>query len=105
MGTNFYLRTNVCPNCGRYDEQHIGKSSYGWSFTFQGTSEIRSYKHWLGLLVGEGKIFDEYGRIWTLGDFKAKVEAKQGGRNHAREYPQYSWVDEEGHSFSEAAFS
>jgi hypothetical protein len=37
MGTNYYVVENACECCNRYDETlHIGKSSCGWAFTFQG---------------------------------------------------------------------
>jgi hypothetical protein len=33
MGTNYYLKLDVCPHCGRERERiHIGKSSAGWCF-------------------------------------------------------------------------
>ena len=105
MGTNYYHRTNICPECGRYDEQHIGKSSAGWAFTFQSAQGIRSYKGWLKVLEGGGKIYDEYGREVSLEELKALVEAKKGGRNHAVEYPRDNWLDEEGYSFSGYEFS
>lgn len=107
MGTNYYHRTNICPECGRYDEQHIGKSSAGWSFGFQGTPTIRSYKDWLLLLgIPGSKIFDEYGREISLEDFKANVEAKRNGKKHSAHYPgPDNWIDEEGHSFSGYEFS
>ena len=105
MGTNYYHRTNTCPRCGRYDEQHIGKSSGGWSFSFQGTDSIRSYSDWLQILEGNGKIFTEYGEEVTLEDFKELVNYKSGGKNHAKLYPDDSWLDNEGHSFSSYEFS
>ena len=105
MGTNYYHRTNTCPRCGRYDEQHIGKSSAGWSFSFHGTETIRSYKGWLKVLEGGGKIFNEYGDEVTLADFKELVKYKSGGKKHAEEYPRDNWLDEEGYSFSGYEFS
>jgi len=35
MGTNYYLIYNECKCCNRHDKVHLGKSSYGWKFTFQ----------------------------------------------------------------------
>lgn len=32
MGTNYYLTMDACPTCGRGEEIHIGKSSWGWCF-------------------------------------------------------------------------
>lgn len=39
MGTNYYLRYNICPYCGSHNTLHIGKSSIGWQFTFQYINE------------------------------------------------------------------
>jgi len=37
MGTNYYLRTPICPTCGHEEPDiHIGKLSAGWEFQFQG---------------------------------------------------------------------
>lgn len=36
MGTNYYWRYAQCAACDRYDQVHIGKSSWGWSFGFHG---------------------------------------------------------------------
>jgi len=62
MGTNYYLRTNICDKCSRYDELHIGKSSAGWHFSLHikpeiGINDLESWKTQFAL----GKIFDEYG--------------------------------------------
>ena len=58
MGTNFYIRYNKCSCCDRYDELHVGKSSYGWSFSFHSLDEYvdiskLDLKH---LLVGTEEI-------------------------------------------------
>ncbi len=114
MGTNYYLRYNMCKCCSRYDQIHIGKSSWGWSFTFHAPDEwidmrkldpkfalaeegsdynlqISSYKEWKEFFekyVTEyetAKIFDEYGTEISLEEFYKMVETKKGGKNHARE--------------------
>ena len=107
MGTNYYYRDEKCPTCGRYDERHIGKSSAGWTFNFRGYDDIRSYKDWLAILEKEQVIiYDEYGDTISLEDFKKLVESKRNSfHNHAKEYPQYSWLDKEGNSFSDNEFS
>ena len=34
MGTNYYLKIDPCPHCGRSDKRlHIGKSGAGWCFS------------------------------------------------------------------------
>ncbi len=113
MGTNYYHRKDdVCPTCGREDEDvHIGKSSGGWTFSFHGTDDIRSWEQWRAALA-YGRIEDEYGRALTLPEFEELVAAKLGGLRHydemEREYPNSmwgEWLDPEGHSFSGGEFS
>lgn len=96
----------ACPHCGRSDPpEHVGKSSYGWSFSFQtGEGMPRSWAEWKQRLAGE-RIEDEYGSTVSLSDLETIVEETRGGRNHAREYPRGSYLDAEGHSFSEDEFS
>jgi hypothetical protein len=120
MGTNYYHRTNICECCNRYDETHIGKSSGGWTFSFQGfkkayeddeTEEVLSYADWLNRLQSGGKIFDEYGDEVSLDEFMALVEMKKGEkRNHTiycrTHHPGLdNWLDADGHSFSAGEFS
>lgn len=45
MGTNYYWTENVCECCGRKDLIHIGKSSYGWAFSFRGHSTTDKWKY------------------------------------------------------------
>lgn len=63
MGTNFYLHENICQVCGRFNERHIGKSSYGWCFGLHiyPDERINSLEDWK-LLFDSGEIYDEYGR-------------------------------------------
>lgn len=88
MGTNYYWIKNPCRECGRSDERlHIGKSSSGWEFSFQGLSEptIRSYRDWLWTFASEpGQIIDEYERKVPLEDLLALIRLKKGGLNHSR---------------------
>ncbi len=110
MGTNYYTRYNICESCGRYDEFHIGKSSAGWTFIFQAQEDeinIKSYKEWVKFLSNKGiKIFNEYNRKISLKKFKELIEAKKLEKhNHAKEYPEGHFLDEEGNSFSEGEFS
>lgn len=126
MGTNYYHRTNICAECGHYDERHIGKSSIGWQFSFRGYNIdrddfdeeakpiIASWQDWKEVLK-EGKIFDEYGKEWSYDDFIAKVEKTKGKQNHYDylcDSPQYGapylidmWKDAEGWDFSSMEFS
>ena len=121
MGTNFYLRENVCPKCKRHDEpKHIGKLSGGWTFSFRGykSEDLVSWAAWqkkLAAAVADGaKIANEYGEEISLEDFKAMVENKKTAtRNQTtycreREHPSvadYYWLDDEGNSFCDCEFS
>lgn len=105
MGTNYYLITNECPHCGRSDRQHIGKSSAGWAFMFQGSEDIRSYADWLRVLP-TGRIEDEYGTAIALEAFKFMVKAKSHLKADAQVYPREgTWLDADGHNFIGHEFS
>ena len=76
MGTNYYVATNHCECCDRYDEEfHIGKSSVGWAFSFRGypTFELESWKQWKEFLKDK-IIKDEYGDTITYQDFVDLIE-------------------------------
>jgi len=79
MGTNYYIRENVCEHCGRAaDEVHLGKSSFGWRFTLQANG-LRFYKNWDEMkkwLHGK-RIYDEYDEPIFVQDFIELVESKQ----------------------------
>ena len=122
MGTNYYWHVKPCPTCAHPENQyHIGKSSYGWSFSFQALDKIDSplprpivcANDWREVFKGEGKIVDEYGGICSEADFWNMVERKRDGLNHSKEMEKdyhnksmyRSWIDGEGHSFSEGYFS
>jgi len=113
MGTNYYHETNICECCQRCDVTHIGKSSYGWMFTFHGTDTIRSWAEWKEALKS-GRIRDEYGELVTAERFGELVEAKRSEQlNHTlycrNEHPAHAerncWLDPEGHPFSSSEFS
>jgi len=65
MGTNYYLRYDVCQHCGRSDKQlHIGKSSAGWCFALHVHPEegINTLEDWRREWAKPGTaIYDEYG--------------------------------------------
>ena len=124
MGTNYYLRYNFCPYCGRYDEVHIGKASAGWKFVFA-TQEIvlpslkaRDYleniatrecyissaEQWFTILdeyKDMVKIYDEYDRLVSLEDFKKVVETHQKDENIAPN----AHIDEDGYVVLDVDFS
>jgi hypothetical protein len=107
-GTNFFFTTEPCPYCHRSSEKiHIGKSAYGWSFSFQGHPdlEIMSYCAWLYKFkyTPGWIIVDENDEAISYEDFTSMVEHKKFGKNHARIFkgiPPYTKDEEtyiEGH--------
>lgn len=123
MGTNYYVRKNHCESCNRHDrEYHIGKSSFGWSMTFQGYRYMKldSWKNWKEFLKNE-VIVDECGEVIDYGEFVKMVETYKApgfkrddghvnmshyecckGTNYSTER---DWVDEDGYSFITIEFS
>ena len=98
MGTNYYLHIGPCGECGRPKEViHIGKSSMGWTFSFHGTEEIRSYQDWIKFIEKTGGIIrDEYNEVMSLEEFKEWV--KEGFphtsvpiKNEIRDYFERLW--------------
>lgn len=119
MGTNYYAhnKKTTCECCGRADDMdilHIGKSSIGWTFSFQGFDEkyhqpkIKSLKDWK-IFLSDPDIFiqNEYGDKISNNDFFEVVNSKQNddNQNHAKLYPEGNWVDEDGYSFTGGIFS
>lgn len=125
MSTNYYVITNECECCKRYDEQHIGKSSVGWEFTFRGyQGELTSWDQWKSYLIGK-TIRDEYSESVSYQDFVDMVEGPKSpgfvnpttgrknlshndaGKNDKYPWfnPEYDWYDNLGYSFSEREFS
>lgn len=115
MGTNYYAYTDMCPHCGRGDEGlHIGKDSYGWTFSWHALSEVmdgvevKSCREWYEFLERDGvTIKSEYGDVISLDDFRKLVDGKRSEKhNQTKEYPDnYCWLDSDGCSFSSHEFS
>jgi len=67
MGTNYYVIKDKCECCKRSTrEYHIGKSSGGWAFSFQGYpwNKLTSWKAWKEFLKDqaiEGKPLTDEG--------------------------------------------
>lgn len=82
MGTNYYWSKvlDICPTCGNKDtiKIHIGKSSAGWKFLFNG-DDYKSWNEWDSILDSSGEITDEYGEVWTWDDLVLKIEDKCDG--------------------------
>jgi hypothetical protein len=128
MGTNYYVMTNHCQCCGRYDtDRHIGKSSFGWSFSFRGHRDegLASWRDWKFYLFStNAMIVDEYGRDMPYAEFVEMIETykapgymyKEGHQNlqhntqgkngkHAWFNPESDWDDADGYAFSAKEFS
>lgn len=132
MGTNYYAEPLApCSACARpFERLHIGKSSYGWEFSFHGYKALglTSFREWLAFLPTCVRIVDEYGETVTIDALTELVASKIGGYNHARIFgcsdpslltaqerqhvtPYYAprpgehWQDSAGHSFSKGDFS
>lgn len=69
MGTNYYLKTQVCPHCKRAkDTLHIGKSSAGWCFglCLHPDHGVNSLDDWQKLFnAADSAIEDDYGEELT----------------------------------------
>jgi len=118
MGTNYYIDKNRCECCHRSDrEYHIGKSSYGWSFTFQGYrwNSLTSWKEWKAFLQDQ-TIVDEYGEVVPYDTFVQMVEEYKHPANNKLHHnieakkqgcfnPEHDWDDEDGYSFTSREFS
>jgi len=108
MGTNYYIKTNKCKECGNHPEGiHLGKSSFGWKFSFQYNGgeyykNIKEMKDWLK----DKKIEDEYGGELTPRQFWNMVEHKQKEKMaHAEQIcSKYDFMID-GYSFSDVEFS
>ena len=83
MGTNYYA---VKKKPSLYNEPiHIGKSSAGWKFCFQGYQDdliIKSLEDWQNYLKNDDVvILDEYDKEINYDDFFELVESKQKENN------------------------
>ena len=126
MGTNYYVAKNLCECCNRYDEEyHIGKASYGWTFSFQGyrAERLVSWRAWKEFLKDK-IIVDEYGERTNYDWFVDYIEGNKspgyvredGHKNlqhneqgridkHPWFNPENDWDDEDGYAFCAREFS
>lgn len=110
MGTNYFIVRNFCEHCGRGEREHIGKSSAGWTFSFQATDEVYDFATWLENVKRPGSIIvDEYDGIFTVDELLTLIERKRDApNNHARdvhELPGHAFLDKDGNSFTRWDFS
>jgi hypothetical protein len=123
MGTNYYVRTNHCEHCNRHETQHIGKSSWGWAFSFRGYryDGLCSWQDWKTYLKDK-VIIDEYDEIKPYDEFVNMIETVKApdytredghtnkvhnteGRKDGWYNPEYDWDDPQGYSFTSREFS
>jgi len=126
VGTNYYVAKNLCECCNRYDEEyHIGKSSYGWAFSFQGyrIERLVSWRAWKEFLKDK-VIMDEYGErkdydwfVHMIETYKAPGYVREDGHKNLQHNeqgkidkrpwfnPEYDWDDEDGYAFCSREFS
>lgn len=129
MGTNYYVAENHCECCNRYDEAyHIGKSSYGWCFSFRGyrAERLVSWQAWKEFLKDK-VIMDEYRDPVDYNWFVNFIETEksptflnnsgrqnlqhneEGRKSNKHGYtwfnPEYDWDDPEGYPFCSREFS
>jgi len=82
MGTNYYLKTDVCDHCERSEKIHIGKSSFGWVFALHVIPEknLNCLADWLTTIAEPGNLIeDEYGAQIPLSKF-LKIIEREGYR-------------------------
>lgn len=109
MGTNYYIKTKKCKECGYKPEGiHLGKSSGGWTFSFQYNGgqyykNVSEMKEWLK----DKEIEDEYGTLLTQEEFWKMIKDKQKNenKNHSIEYKSERDFVIDGYSFSDGKFS
>lgn len=125
MSVNYYVAENFCECCQRHDQLHIGKASYGWSFSFRGypDRELKSWQAWKQYLRTR-VIVNEYGERVPYEWFVDHVEGvkspayvlangiKNLHHNHEakRSHPEWldpklDWNDQENYAFSSRDFS
>ena len=90
MGTNYYLRLDVCGHCKRPErELHIGKSSCGWCFGLHTVDDswddsivIKSLADWKEWFAKPGtEIYDEYGKQITPEAMLGTISERSGYSN------------------------
>lgn len=82
MGTNYYLKTDFCPCCGKPRKTiHLGRISQGWKFLFHKQPRIFNYKSFCKI-IDTGIIEDEYERQLSKDDLIDIIGSFQNGKDH-----------------------
>ena len=104
---NYYTRIDECKHCERYEEIHLGKSSYGWRFSFQYNEgkyykSISEMKKWLK----DKTIYNENQEEISQIEFWEMVKSKQKEKlAHALKYPSSTDFMQGRYSFTNCWFS
>lgn len=81
--TNDYSRLDCSVNAATF---HIGKSAYGWEFSFRAYTEdgfnITSWEDWQKHIISIGYVYDEYKVMISAHDFIQLVEATKNTYIH-----------------------
>jgi len=95
MGTNYYAHTNFCSHCERYDEIHIGKSSFGWKFAIEiHEFYYKSLKEFEEFIQKEDvEIWNSYGDKITPEEVFKMIDAKAKSKSHFDAYPKEKYAD------------
>ncbi len=81
----YFLRTNHCDSCNRYDSRIIGYDVHGAIFRFVGYTDKRdvileTVDDWLEWIQkSNGRIYDELNNPISLNEFKAVINCKKAG--------------------------
>lgn len=86
MGTNYYLKIEVCKCCGRGSETlHIGKSACGWKFAFRiyEDKNIRNVGDWIKVIEDkDNTIKDIYDKKISSAEFIDLIDSKVDGKSN-----------------------
>ena len=101
MGTNYYLRPpgTCAEQCDNWI--HLGKSSFGWAFTFQASDTVTDYASWVAQL-DKGEIYDEYGRQIPASELIELIDGKRGSQKYT---DLLGFYDADGNAFLSVDFS
>lgn len=114
MGTNYYVKKNLCDSCKRSDPIHLGKSSAGWKFLLQANG-FEHYKNWkeMKAWLADKVIENEYEERVSVENFVDLVEKKHADPelwDHHTARPDQNILDDfakqdpEGYDFHDGEF-
>lgn len=127
MGTNYYLKKEKNRKVNEPD-LHIGNSSIGWEFNWQGheaeeyynTPKLMSKEEWMEyIFLNEQLLYNEYDEKVSFKDFAELIESKKPGtiqnqkqlKNHYDYYMKkdgycsHAFKDKDGFTISTTDFS